>query len=69
VFYFVSFIRDWTGEGQEGVPDVADGTRHLTGRQGDGGRRRDRSFSYKNDKNNILNMYNNIQKTIYNLLG
>ena len=48
---------------------MAVGTRRLTGRQGDGRRRRDRSVSYKNYKSNILNVYNDIQKTINNLLG
>jgi hypothetical protein len=48
---------------------VAVGTRPLTGRQGDGRRRRGRSVSFKNDKNNILNMYTDLQKTINNRLG
>ena len=47
---------------------MAVGTLRLIGRQG-GGRRRDTSVSYKNDKNSILNMYKDVQKTINNLLG
>jgi hypothetical protein len=48
---------------------VVVGPRILTERQGDGRRRRRRSVSCKNDKNNILNMYTDIQKTINNPLG
>jgi hypothetical protein len=48
---------------------VAVGTRRLTGRQGDGKRKRGSSVSYKNDKNNILIMYTDIQKTINNRIG
>jgi hypothetical protein len=45
---------------------VAVGTRRLTGRQGDGKRKRGSSVSYKSDKNN---MYTDIQKIINNRLG
>lgn len=69
--YFTSFPSYATGLAKDRkafrVPNVASGTRRLTGRQG-GGRRRGRIVSYKNDKNNILHMYTGIQKTINNLL-